>query len=148
MLLVWQFNSIRKTLIILITVPMGLIGAILGLYLTGSSFGFMSMLGMVALAGIVINNAIVLIDRIQQEIEEGKSGQDAIVQAAQKRFRPILLTTITTLCGLLPLAIQGGPLWESMAWTIIGGLLFATVLTLGYVPVFYSLFYRLKFGEK
>jgi len=125
-----------------------LIGAILGLYLTGSSFGFMSMLGMVALAGIVINNAIVLIDRIQQEIEEGKSGQDAIVQAAQKRFRPILLTTITTLCGLLPLAFQGGPLWESMAWTIIGGLLFATVLTLGYVPVFYSLFYRLKFGKK
>ncbi len=148
MLLVWQFNSIRKTLIILITFPMGLIGAILGLYLTGSSFGFMSMLGMVALAGIVINNAIVLIDRIQLEIEEGKSGQDAIVQAAQKRFRPILLTTITTLCGLLPLAIQGGPLWESMAWTIIGGLLFATVLTLGYVPVFYSLFYRLKFGKK
>ena len=130
------------------TVPMGLIGAILGLYLTGSSFGFMSMLGMVALAGIVINNAIVLIDRIQQEMEEGSTGQEAIVQAAQKRFRPILLTTITTLCGLLPLAIQGGPLWESMAWTIIGGLLFATVLTLGYVPVLYSLFFRLKFGKK
>jgi multidrug efflux pump len=148
MLLVWQFNSIRKTLIILITVPMGLIGAILGLYLTGSSFGFMSMLGMVALAGIVINNAIVLIDRIQQEMEEGSTGQEAIMQAAQKRFRPILLTTITTLCGLLPLAFQGGPLWESMAWTIIGGLLFATVLTLGYVPVLYSLFYRLKFGKK
>jgi multidrug efflux pump subunit AcrB len=148
MLLVWQFNSIRKTLIILITVPMGLIGAILGLFLTGSAFGFMSMLGMVALAGIVINNAIVLIDRIQQEMEEGRSGQEAIVQAAQKRFRPILLTTITTLCGLLPLALQGGPLWKSMAWTIIGGLLFATVLTLGYVTVLYSLFFKLKFEKK
>jgi multidrug efflux pump len=144
MLLVWQFNSFRKTLIILITVPMGLIGAILGLFLTGSEFGFMSMLGMVALAGIVINNAIVLIDRIQLELEEGKTGQEAIVAAAQKRFRPILLTTVTTLCGLLPLALQGGPLWESMAWTIIGGLLFATVLTLGYVPVFYSLFFQFR----
>ncbi len=147
LLLVWQFNSFRKTLIILITVPMGLIGAILGLLLTGSSFGFMSMLGMVALAGVVINNAIVLIDRIQLELEEGKTGQEAIVLAAQKRFRPILLTTVTTLCGLLPLALQGGPLWESMAWTIIGGLLFATVLTLGYVPVLYSLFYKIKFAQ-
>ncbi|MDP8237021.1 MAG: efflux RND transporter permease subunit [Candidatus Erginobacter occultus] len=147
MLLVWQFNSFRKTLIILITVPMGLIGAILGLFVTGSSFGFMPMLGMVALAGIVINNAIVLIDRIQLELEEGKTGQEAIVLAAQKRFRPILLTTVTTLCGLLPLALQGGPLWEGMAWTIIGGLLFATVLTLGYVPVLYSLFYRVKFAK-
>ncbi|MFH1039429.1 MAG: efflux RND transporter permease subunit [PVC group bacterium] len=147
-LLVWQFNSFRKTLIILITIPMGLIGAILGLFLTGSEFGFMSMLGMVALAGIVINNAIVLIDRIQLEMEEGKSGQDAIVLAAQKRFRPILLTTVTTLCGLLPLALQGGPLWESMAWTIIGGLLFATVLTLGFVPLLYSLFFKLKFEKK
>lgn len=148
MLLVWQFNSFRKTLIILITVPMGLIGAILGLFATGSSFGFMPMLGMVALAGIVINNAIVLIDRIQLELDEGVPAPEAIVLAAQKRFRPILLTTVTTLCGLLPLALQGGPLWESMAWTIIGGLLFATVLTLGYVPVLYSLFYKVRFAKK
>lgn len=146
-LLVWQFNSFRKTLIILITIPMGLIGAILGLFLTGSEFGFMSMLGMVALAGIVINNAIVLIDRIKLEIDSGKPPSDAIVRAAQQRFRPIVLTTITTLCGLLPLALQGGPLWESMAWTIIGGLLFATILTLGLVPVLYSLFFRVNFSK-
>lgn len=145
MLLVWQFNSFRKTLIILITVPMGLIGAILGLLLTGSEFGFMAMLGMVALAGIVINNAIILIDRIQLEIDGGVEPREAVIIAGQKRFRPIMLTTVTTLCGLLPLALQGGPLWESMAWTIIGGLLFATVLTLGYVPVFYSLFFKLKY---
>jgi len=148
MLLVWQFNSFRKTLIILLTIPMGLIGAILGLFLTGSEFGFMSMLGMVALAGIVINNAIVLIDRIKIELDSGKTGQEAIVLAAQQRFRPILLTTVTTLCGLMPLALQGGPLWESMAWTIIGGLLFATILTLGLVPVLYSLFFKIKFEKK
>ena len=144
MLLVWQFNSFRKTLIIFLTIPMGLIGAILGLFVTGSEFGFMSMLGMVSLAGIVVNNAIVLIDRIDLEIGEGKSPQEAILVSGQKRLRPILLTTITTLGGLLPLALQGGPLWESMAWTIIGGLLFATVLTLGFVPVLYSLFFRVR----
>ncbi len=147
MLLVWQFNSFRKTLIIVLTIPMGLIGAILGLLLTGSEFGFMAMLGMVSLAGIVINNAIVLIDRIEIELREGKSPQDAVVLSAQKRLRPILLTTITTLFGLLPLALQGGPLWESMAWTIIGGLLFATVLTLGFIPILYSLLFKVPFAR-
>jgi len=100
---------------------------------------------MVSLAGIVINNAIVLIDRIEIELREGKSPQDAVVLSAQKRLRPILLTTITTLFGLLPLALQGGPLWESMAWTIIGGLLFATVLTLGFIPILYSLLFKVPF---
>ncbi len=148
MLLIWQFNSFRKTLIIFLTIPMGLIGAILGLFVTRSPFGFMSMLGMVSLSGIVVNNAIVLIDRIKIEIDGGETPQNAIVFSAQKRLRPILLTTITTLCGLLPLGLQGGPLWESMAWTISGGLLFATVLTLGFVPILYSLFFKVKYEKK
>jgi len=147
MLLIWQFNSFRKTLIIFLTIPMGLIGAIIGLFVTRSAFGFMSMLGMVSLAGIVINNAIVLLDRIKIEVDEGRTPQDAVVLSAQKRLRPILLTTITTLGGLMPLALQGGPLWESMAWTIIGGLLFATVLTLGFVPILYSLFFKVRFEK-
>ncbi len=146
-LLIWQFNSFRKTAIIVLTIPMGLIGAILALYLTGNAFGFMATLGVVSLAGIVINNAIVLIDRIEVEIAEGKPPAEAVVLSAQKRLRPIFLTTVTTLAGMLPLAITGGPLWESMAWTIIGGLLFATLLTLGLVPVLYSLFYRVSFEK-
>lgn len=143
LLLIGQFNSIRKPLIILLTIPLGLIGVILGLLLTGSYFGFMPFLGVISLFGIVINNAIVLIDRIQIEMNEFKrTQQDAIVAAAQQRFRPIMLTTATTTLGLIPLWIGGGVIWEPMAITIIFGLLFATILTLLVVPVMYRLFFK------
>lgn len=146
LLLVWQFNSYRKPLIILLTIPLGVIGVVIGLLLTNSYFGFMTLLGIVSLAGIVINNAIVLLDRIKIEIEEnGLDPQDAIVEAAQRRLRPILLTTATTICGLLPLWFGSAPMWQPMAIAIIFGLGFATVLTLGFVPALYSLFYRVSF---
>ena len=142
LLLIGQFNSIRKPLIILLTIPLGLIGVIFGLLLTGASFGFMPFLGVIALAGIVINNAIVLIDRIQIEMTAFQRAlQEAIVAAAQQRFRPIMLTTATTTLGLIPLWIGGGVIWAPMAIAIIFGLLFATVLTLLVVPVMYKLFF-------
>jgi multidrug efflux pump subunit AcrB len=148
LLLVGQFNSLRRPLIILLTIPLGMIGVTAGLLLTGSYFGFMTLLGVVSLAGIVINNAIVLIDRINIEIDQNGLPPDrAIVESAMRRLRPILLTTATTIGGLLPLWLGGGPLWEPMAIAIIFGLMFATVLTLGVVPVLYSLFFRVKFGE-
>ncbi|MEZ4601285.1 MAG: efflux RND transporter permease subunit [Syntrophotaleaceae bacterium] len=146
LLLVAQFNSCRRPLIILLTIPLGMIGVTFGLLVTGSYFGFMTLLGIIALAGIVINNAIVLIDRINIEIEEnGREPAEAIIESAQRRLRPILLTTGTTMGGLLPLWLGGGPMWEPMAITIIFGLAFATVLTLGLVPVLYSLFFRVRF---
>ena len=105
-LLILQFNSIRRTAIILLTIPLGLIGVVVGLLVAQSYFGFMTLLGIIALAGIVINNAIVLIDRIGIEItQNGLEPAQAIVEAAQRRFRPILLTTATTIAGLLPLLI-------------------------------------------
>jgi multidrug efflux pump subunit AcrB len=146
LLLVGQFNSIRRPIIILLVIPLGLIGVIIGLLITRSYFGFMTLLGIISLSGIVINNGIVLLDRIRIEIEEnGLDPQRAVVEAAQRRLRPILLTASTTMGGLLPLWLGGGPLWESMAITIIFGLLFATVLTLGVVPVLYSIFFRVKY---
>jgi multidrug efflux pump len=148
MLLVGQFNSFRKPLIILLTIPLGLIGVFYGLVIARSYFGFMTLLGIVSLAGIVINNAIVLIDRIRIEIDDhGLDPASAIVEAAQRRLRPILLTTATTIGGLLPLWLGGGPMWSSMAIAIIFGLGFATMLTLGTVPILYSLFYRVPFGS-
>ncbi len=148
MLLVGQFNSFRRPLIILLTIPFGLIGVVFGLLVARSYFGFMTMLGVFALAGIVINNAIVLIDRIGIEIEQnGLEPRRAVIEAAQRRLRPILLTTATTIGGLLPLWWGGGPMWEPMAIAIIFGLAFATVLTLGLVPVLYSLFFRVSFRE-
>jgi multidrug efflux pump subunit AcrB len=146
LLLIGQFNSIRKPAIILLTIPLGLIGVILGLLITGSYFGFMAFLGVISLSGIVINNAIVLLDRIKIELEEqNRTPQDAIVEAAQQRFRPILLTTATTSFGLIPLWIGGGIMWEPMAITIIFGLLFATVLTLLFVPMLYRVFFKVSY---
>jgi multidrug efflux pump subunit AcrB len=148
LLLVGQFNSFRRPLIILLTIPLGLIGVVVGLLLAKSYFGFITLLGVVALAGIVINNAIVLLQRIKLEIEvNGLDPPRAVVMAAQRRMRPILLTTMTTCGGLIPLWVGGGPMFEPMAITIFFGLLFATMLTLGIVPVLYSLFFRVKYKD-
>ncbi|MCY4204263.1 MAG: efflux RND transporter permease subunit [Bacteroidetes bacterium] len=145
LLLVGQFNSLRKTVIIMLTIPLGLIGVVIGLLITGQPFGFMTLLGVISLAGIVINNAIVLIDRIRIEIDEnGLQPGAAVLQAAQARFRPIMLTTATTVGGLLPLWLGGDPLFVSMAVAILFGLIFATVLTLGFVPAFYCLLFRVR----
>jgi multidrug efflux pump subunit AcrB len=146
LLLVGQFNSFRRPLIILLTIPLGLIGVVIGLLVARSYFGFMTFLGVISLAGIVINNAIVLIDRIRIEIEEnGLEPARAVVEAAQRRLRPILLTTATTIGGLMPLWFGGGVMYKPMAIAIIFGLLFATLLTLGVVPVLYSIFFKVKF---
>jgi multidrug efflux pump subunit AcrB len=132
--------------IILVTIPLAMIGVLVGLSLLRGQMGFMTFLGVISLAGIVINNAIVLLDRIRIEIdEEGQEPARAVVEAAQKRLRPILLTTVTTVGGLAPLWLGGGPLWESMAIAIMFGLIFSTMLTLGVVPVLYSLFFRVRY---
>ncbi len=146
LLLVGQFNSIRRPLIILATLPLGLVGVVAGLLITGSYFGFMTLLGVISLAGIVVNNAIVLLDRINIEINDnGLAPNRAIIEASQRRLRPILLTTLTTVGGLIPLWLGGGPMWEPMAIAIIFGLSFATLLTLGFVPVLYVLLFRVSF---
>jgi multidrug efflux pump len=145
-LLVMQFNSLRKPLIILATIPLGVIGVIWGLVIADSFFGFMTLLGIISLAGIVINNAIVLLERIKLEIDiNQRTPQQAIIEAAQRRMRPILLTTATTVLGLLPLYLGGGEMWEPMAVGIMAGLLFSTLLTLGFIPVLYALLYKISF---
>ena len=146
-LLMLQFNSFRKTGIVLITIPLGLIGIVSGLLIAQSIFGFFTFLGLISLAGIIINNAIVLLDRIKLEIDEnGLTPSQAIVQAAQQRARPILITTATTVGGMIPLWISGGPMFEPMAIAILFGLLFATFITLLLVPVLYSVLFRVDFS--
>ncbi len=139
-----QFNSVRRTLIILLTIPPMYIGITWGMLLSDSPFGFMAMLGMISLMGIIINNAIILIDAIERERERGLAPYDALLLAAQKRLRPILMTACTTVIGLIPLSLQGGEMWRPMANVIIFGLSFATVLTLGLCPVLYSLFFKVR----
>lgn len=145
-LLVVQFNSYRKTAMVLLTIPMAIIGVTLGLLLFREPFGFMPFLGVISLAGIVINNAIVLLDRIEIEQREfQRSDQDAILAACLQRFRPILLATFTTVLGLIPLYLSGGEMWEGMAVSIMVGLLFGTLITLVLIPALYSIFYRVDY---
>ena len=146
LLLVAQFNSVRRPIIIFATIPLGIIGVTFGLLVASSSFGFFTLLGIISLSGIIINNAIVLIDRIKIEIEElGKLPSTAIVDACLQRVRPILLTTATTVLGMMPLWWGGTAMFRPMAITIIFGLLFATLLTLLLVPVLYSTLFRVSF---
>lgn len=144
-LLISQFNSTRRAAIVLITIPLALIGVMPGLLLSGQPFGFMTLLGVVSLAGIVINNAIVLLDRIRIEVEDfGKDAFTAVIDASRTRVRPILLTTITTICGLIPLYLGGGAMWETMAMAIMAGLAVSTLLTLLVVPTLYGLMFRVR----
>ncbi len=145
LLLVLQFNSIRRMVIIILTIPPMMFGITFGLIVTKAPFGFMAMLGMISLTGIIINNAIILIDSIEKERSNGQTPQNAIVIAAQKRLRPIIMTATTTIVGLLPLSFQGGEMWRPMANTLIFGLAFSTLLSLVLCPVLYSLFFLIRF---
>ncbi|MCP4987818.1 MAG: efflux RND transporter permease subunit [Colwellia sp.] len=144
MLLVAQFNSFRQAAVITLTIPLAFIGAVLGLLIMKAPFGFMVTLGLYSLAGIIINNAIVLIDRIKIETASGKSEYQGVVDACLTRLRPIAMTTITTVMGLLPLIIGQDPLFYGMANVIAFGLGIGTILTLAVVPALYCGFYKIK----
>ena len=141
MILVAQFANVRKMVMILFTIPLSFLGIILGLLSTGYAFGFMAFLGVISLAGIVVNNAILLIEQIDVNLKAGKKSMDAIISAGQRRAFPIILTTLTTLSGLMPLA-WSGDMWGPMAVTIMGGLVISTILTLVVIPVLYAIFFR------
>jgi multidrug efflux pump subunit AcrB len=143
-LLVGQFNSFRKGGVILATIPLTLIGGTLGLTVMGAAYGFMVLLGFFSLAGILINNGIVLIDRTQTEERAGREPLEAVVAACLARLRPILMTTLTTVLGLVPLILFGGALFYGMASVIAFGLVVGTVFTLGFVPALYTLMFRIS----
>lgn len=147
LVLIAQFNSIRRPLIIGLTIPPMFIGIAYGLLVSQAPFGFMAFLGAISLMGIIVNNAIMMIDRIEIEKGLGQDPANAVFVAAQRRLRPILMTTITTIVGLIPLSLQGGEMWRPMANTIIFGLAFATVLTLLLCPVLYSLLFRVSYRD-
>lgn len=145
LLLIIQFNSFRKMTMVVLTIPLGIIGVVIGLLTFQEPFGFMPFLGVISLAGIVINNAIVLIDRMEVEQSLGKNDQDAVIAACLQRFRPILLATFTTVLGLIPLYLSGGEMWEGMAVSIMVGLLFGTVITLLFIPSLYSALFKVNY---
>ncbi len=145
-----QFESLLHPLLILFAVPLAAAGSIYGLWLTGTTVSVVVFIGLIMLSGIVVNNAIVLVDRINQLRSQGMEKHFAIIDAAKSRLRPIIMTSLTTILGLMPLAIgfgDGAEVRAPMAITVIFGLLFATLLTLILIPVLYSLFDVKHFAE-
>ncbi|UCG27454.1 MAG: efflux RND transporter permease subunit [Bacteroidales bacterium] len=140
--LVLQFKSFVQPIIIFVAIPLAMIGSIWALFITGYTFSFTAFIGAASLVGIVVNNSIILVDYTNILRKEGLILEEALKKAGETRFTPILLTTLTTIGGLLPLTLRGGELWAPMGWTIIGGLLVSTLLTLIVVPVFYRILTR------
>ena len=136
MIMAAEFESLWQPFIIMFTVPLSLIGAALALFITRTSLNVVAILGIIMLGGIVVNNGIVLIDYINSLTEKGKKTYEAVIEAANTRLRPILMTTLTTVMGLFPLAISGG-IMSPLAITVMGGLLVSTFLTLVVVPSIY-----------
>ncbi|CAM3239770.1 acriflavin resistance protein [Pseudomonas floridensis] len=142
LLFVWQFNSFRKLLIVLASVPFVLIGVAAALLITAYPFGFMATFGLLSLAGIIVNNAVLLLERIDVERQQGLGVREAVINAAVKRLRPIVMTKLTCIIGLIPLMLFAGPLWKGMAITIMGGLALGTLATLGLIPTLYWLLFE------
>jgi multidrug efflux pump subunit AcrB len=146
MTMVLQFKSVVKSMVVMLTVPLGLIGALLGLWVTGSPLGFMALLAMVSLAGVMVSHIIVLSDFIEHARARGLPLEEALVQAGLARLRPVLVTVLATVGGLIPLFLTGGALWHPLTAVHIFGLLLATVMTLVMLPTLYYVFCaKLKF---
>ena len=136
-----EFNSFRRVGIVLATVPLSAVGVVPGLLLSKQPFGFTAMLGVISLVGIVVNNAIVLLDVVEKLRAGGSSLDEALTEAVRRRTRPILLTMATTVAGLTPLALSNTTLWPPLAWAMISGLIASTLLTLMVIPALYKLLF-------
>ena len=142
-----QFESLRHPFVILFTIPLALVGAVWSLFLTGNTISVVVFIGLILLVGLVTKNAIILIDRVNQLRADGVELDEAIKQGASARLRPIVMTTLCSLFGFLPLAIasgQGAEVRSPMAITVIGGLLVSTLLTLFVIPVVYRMMDRAR----
>ena len=141
-LLMIQLRSFSRSLLVFLTAPLGLIGVTLFLLVTRVPFGFVAMLGTIALSGMIMRNSIILVDQIEQDIAEGRARWDAVVEATVRRFRPIVLTALAAVLAMIPLSrsVFFGP----MAVAIMGGLLVATALTLLFLPALYAAWFRVR----
>jgi multidrug efflux pump subunit AcrB len=144
-LLMIQLQSFSRLALVFVTAPLGLIGATGALILSGRPFGFVALLGLIALAGMIMRNTVILVDQIDRDIAAGHGRHRAIVEATVRRARPVVLTALAAILGMIPLA--GSMFWGPMAITIMGGLFIATILTLLVVPALYALWFRVPRAE-
>ncbi len=130
-----HFNSFKLTALVLASIPLAMVGVPAALSIAGVGFGFMSILGLLALTGIVVNTAVIYVDRVLARMRDlAESREEAIAGALEERLRPILLTAGTTVIGMIPLTSSASPLWPPLAWTVIGGILSSTILTVFVMP--------------
>jgi multidrug efflux pump subunit AcrB len=140
-----QLQSFSRLALVLATAPLGIIGATGALLISGRPFGFVALLGMIALAGMIMRNTVILVDQIDQDIAQGHGRHRAVIDATVRRARPVVLTALAAILGMIPLA--GSLFWGPMAITIMGGLFVATILTLLVVPAIYALWFRVREHE-
>jgi multidrug efflux pump subunit AcrB len=145
-LLMIQLQSISRLILVFLTAPLGIIGASLGLNIAGAPFGFVALLGLIALAGMIMRNAVILVDQIEADVAHGMTRGAAIVEATVRRARPVILTALAAILAMVPLSRSA--FWGPMAITIMGGLFIATFLTLLFLPSLYALWYRKRLGEQ
>jgi multidrug efflux pump subunit AcrB len=145
-LLMIQLQSISRLVLVFLTAPLGIIGASLGLNVAGKPFGFVALLGLIALAGMIMRNAVILVDQIESDVDQGLTRREAIVEATVRRARPVILTAMAAILAMIPLSRSA--FWGPMAITIMGGLFVATFLTLLFLPSLYALWYRKRLGER
>jgi multidrug efflux pump len=144
-LLMIQLQSFSRLALVLVTAPLGVIGATGALLVSNRAFGFVALLGLIALAGMIMRNTVILVDQIDRNIAAGHGRYQAVIDATIRRARPVALTALATILGMIPLA--GSIFWGPMAITIMGGLFVATALTLVVVPALYALWFRVRADE-
>jgi multidrug efflux pump len=139
-ILMFQLQSFSRLALTLMTAPLGLIGATVALLASGMPFGFVTLLGLIALAGMIIRNTVILVDQIEHDVAAGSPRRQAIIESTVRRARPVVLTALAAILAMIPLSRSG--FWGSMAVAIMGGLLVATVLTILFLPALYALWFR------
>ena len=145
-LLMIQLQSFSRLVLVFLTAPLGIVGASLGLNVAGSPFGFVALLGLIALAGMIMRNSVILVDQIETDVEHGLTRREAIVEATVRRARPVVLTALAAILAMIPLSRSA--FWGPMAITIMGGLFVATFLTLLFLPGLYALWFRKSLDER
>src|SRR5262245_64362275 len=145
-LLMIQLQSLSRLVLVFLTAPLGIVGASFGLNLANQPFGFVALLGLIALAGMIMRNAVILVDQIESDVAQGLTRGEAIVEATVRRARPVVLTALAAILAMIPLSRSA--FWGPMAITIMGGLFVATFLTLLFLPSLYALWYRKRLDER
>jgi multidrug efflux pump subunit AcrB len=145
-LLMVQLQSFSRLILVFLTAPLGIVGASLALNVANKPFGFVALLGLIALAGMIMRNAVILVDQIETDVRHGLTRREAIVEATVRRARPVILTALAAILAMIPLSRSA--FWGPMAVTIMGGLFVATFLTLLYLPGLYALWFRKSLDER